>query len=110
VSSSGLNLRDPERDPAGTERLPAPGPAAEPEGVALVLAAFVNAHIMARGRPIQPDDDLETAGVDSMGLLKILLFVEAEFGFWMPDADLRPENISSLRALAGYVSRRSRLA
>jgi acyl carrier protein len=78
--------------------------------VALVLAAFVNAHIMARGRPVQPDDDLESAGVDSMGLLKILLFVEAEFGFWMPDADLRPENISSLRALAGYVSRRSRLA
>jgi acyl carrier protein len=65
---------------------------------------------MARGRPIQPDDDLEAAGVDSMGLLKILLFVEAEFGFWMPDADLRPENIASLRALAGYVSRRRRLA
>jgi acyl carrier protein len=78
--------------------------------VASVLAAFANAQIMARGRPIQPDDDLEAAGVDSMGLLKILLFVEAEFGFWMPDADLRPENISSLRTLAGYVSRRRRLA
>jgi len=78
--------------------------------VALVLATFANAHIMARGRAIQPDDDLEAAGVDSMGLLKILLFVEAEFGFWMPDADLRPENVSSLRALAGYVSRRGSLA
>ena len=64
---------------------------------------------MARGRPLQPDDDLEAAGVDSMGLLKILLFVEAEFGFWMPDADLRAENVSSLRALAGYVSRRRSL-
>jgi acyl carrier protein len=42
-----------------------------------------------------------------MGLLKILLFIEAEFGFWMPDADLRAENVASLRALAGYVSRRS---
>jgi acyl carrier protein len=78
--------------------------------VARALAAFVNAHIMARGRPIQPDDDLEAAGVDSMGLLKILLFVEAEFGFWMPDADLRTENVSSLRALAGYVSRWRSLA
>ena len=89
---------------------PALGPSADADGVARALTAFVNAHIMARGRPIQPDDDLESAGVDSMGLLKILLFVEAEFGFWMPDADLRAENVSSLRALAGYVSRRRNLA
>ena len=74
----------------------------------VALVTFVNVHIMARGRQVQPDDDLEAAGVDSMGLLKILLFVEAEFGFWMPDADLRPENVSSLRALAGYISRRVR--
>jgi predicted transcriptional regulator len=37
---------------------------------------------MAPGRPITPDDDFETAGVDSMGLLKVLLFIGAEFGFW----------------------------
>lgn len=78
--------------------------------MASVLAAFVNVHIMARRRPIEPGDDLESAGVDSMGLLKILLFVEAEFGFWMPDADLRAENVSSLRALASYVSRQRSLA
>lgn len=74
--------------------------------MARALTGFVNAHIMGRSRPVEPDDDLEAAGVDSMGLLKILLFVEAEFGFWMPDADLRPENVSSIRALASYVSRR----
>lgn len=77
--------------------------------MARALADYVSVHIMARGHPIQPDDDLEAAGLDSMGLLKILLFVEAEFGFWMPDADLRAENVSSLRALAGYVSRRRSL-
>jgi acyl carrier protein len=80
------------------------------DAVALRLVGFVNTHVMARSRPIQPDDELEAAGVDSMGLLKILLFVEAEFGFWMPDADLRTENVSSLRRLAGYVSRRMTLA
>jgi acyl carrier protein len=82
----------------------------EADGVARRLVWFVNTHVMARSRPIQPDDELEAAGVDSMGLLKILLFVEAEFGFWMPDADLRTENVSSLRRLAGYVSRRMTLA
>jgi D-alanine--poly(phosphoribitol) ligase subunit 2 len=73
--------------------------------IARALTAFINTNIMARGRPIGPDDDLEAAGVDSMGLLKILLFIEAEFGFWMPDEDLVRGNIQSPTALAGYISR-----
>ena len=76
-----------------------------PEGVAGVLTAFVNDHIMARGRAIAPDDDFEAAGVDSMALLKILLFIEAEFGFWIPDEDLVDANVRSSRALATYVAR-----
>jgi acyl carrier protein len=107
ASRAGLHLRGPDGDPGGADPSPATGPAADPDTLARALATFVSTHIMARGRPIQPDDDLEAAGVDSMGLLKILLFIEAEFGFWMPDADLRAENVASLRALAGYVSRRS---
>lgn len=77
-----------------------------PEAVASALIAFVNGHIMARGRVVAPDDDLEAAGVDSMALLRILLFIEAEFGFWMPDEDLVQENIASVRNLATYVCRR----
>ena len=78
----------------------------EANEVAVTLTAFVNTAIMARGRAITPDDDFETAGVDSMGLLKILLFIEAEFGFWMPDADLVEDNVASPRALATYICRR----
>ena len=78
----------------------------KPEDVAGTLTTFVNDQIMARGRPIVPDEDLEAAGVDSMALLKILLFIEAEFGFWMPDEDLVRENIASVRTLATYVCRR----
>jgi acyl carrier protein len=76
------------------------------DDIALALTAFVNTNIMARGQPIAPDDDLEAAGVDSMGLLKILLFIEAEFGFWLPDEDLVEENVGSPRALASYVCRK----
>jgi acyl carrier protein len=76
------------------------------EDVAQTLTAFVNAHIMSRGHPMTADDAFETAGVDSMALLKLLLFVEAEFGFWMPDEDLVEENVASPRALARYICRR----
>ena len=78
----------------------------EPDAVAAALTAFVNANIMAHGRSIQPDDEFEREGIDSMALLKLLLFVEAEFGFWMPDEDLVADNLRSPRALADYICRR----
>ena len=74
--------------------------------VASLLSQFVNGTLMARGRAITADDELERAGVDSMGLLKVLLFVESEFGFWMPDEDLEDDNVRSCRALATYICRR----
>ncbi|HET9488943.1 MAG TPA: acyl carrier protein [Methylomirabilota bacterium] len=80
----------------------------EPDEVAGTLTAFVNEQIMAPGRPIQPDDAFETVGVDSMALLKILVFVEKRFGFWMPDEDLVDEHLTSPRALANYICRRRR--
>ena len=78
----------------------------EMDAIAAALTDFINANIMARGRPIRQDDNLESAGVDSMGLLKALLYVEAHFGFWMPDEHLVDENIASPRALARYIWRR----
>ena len=79
---------------------------ADPEEVALTLTFFVNAHIMAHGHPMTADDAFETAGVDSLALLKLLLFVEREFGFWVPDEDLVEENVASPRALANYLCSR----
>jgi acyl carrier protein len=75
----------------------------EPDAVAETLTAFINTSIMARGHPIGAEDRLEVAGVDSMALLKILLFIEAQYGFWMPDEDLVDDNIASPRALANYI-------
>jgi len=86
-------------------KMPAAGLGGSDE-IAAVLAEFINTNIMARGHAVEPDDNLETAGVDSMALLKILLFIEAQYGFWMPDEDLVEENITSVRALANYISRR----
>ena len=76
----------------------------EPREVADALTAFVNANIMADGHSIAADDALGPAGVDSMAMLKIFLFIEAEYGFWIPDEDLVEDNVGSLRALARYVS------
>jgi len=87
-------------------RMTPPSELGRHDQIAAALVDFINGAIMARGHPVRPDDDLEKAGVDSMALLKILLFIESQYGFWMPDDDLVEENIYSVRALASYVSRR----
>jgi acyl carrier protein len=81
-------------------------PARTVNTIAERLTDFVNREIMAPGHAIGPDDGLEAAGVDSMALLKVLLFVEREFGFWVPDEDLVDGTVASATALARYVAAR----
>jgi len=78
----------------------------QPDEIVGAITTFINSSVMAHGHPVDPDEDLEQAGIDSMALLKILLFIEAEFGFWMPDEDLVEENTASARALANYIRQR----
>ena len=79
----------------------------QPDEIASALTAFINTSIMAKGHPVAHDQDLEQAGVDSMALLKILLYIEATFGFWIPDEDLVEENTASALALASYIWQRA---
>lgn len=73
------------------------------DDVAASLVAFINAELMAPGHVITASDPFEPNGIDSMALLKVLLHIEREFGFWMPDEDLVEPHISSAHALAQYV-------
>ena len=76
----------------------------DPAVITKSLLAFVNTNIMARTHQVAADDDLKSAGVDSMAMLKILVFVETEFGFWMPAEDLAENNLSTLRGLSTYIA------
>ncbi len=86
-------------------------PAFEPQDVERRLLDFVNSELgLALGRPITAQDFLDAVGVDSLAFLKVLLFVESVFGFWMPDEDLVDENIASVEALTRYVCKRGACA
>jgi acyl carrier protein len=78
------------------------------ESVAAAIVRFINAEIMASAHPIAADDALADAGVDSMALLKVLVFLEREFGVWIPDEDLTDDVITSARTLAAYVCGKER--
>ena len=73
--------------------------------VATTIVDYLNTHIMAATNRIGPDDLLAPAGVDSMALLKVLVFIEREYGLWVPDEELTDDVIASARTLATYVCR-----
>jgi D-alanine--poly(phosphoribitol) ligase subunit 2 len=49
------------------------------------------------------EDDLLAAGLDSMGIMRLVLFVEEELGVFLPDDELEPENLRSLSRLESWI-------
>jgi acyl carrier protein len=55
----------------------------------------------------EPGENLLAQGViDSMGILKLVTFLEEAFGIETDDDDMVPENFESLAALCSFVERR----
>jgi len=62
---------------------------------------------LARKRGIKDRDALlETGVIDSMGVLEIVGFLEAEFLFQIADEELIPENFQNIERLAAFVNER----
>ena len=49
---------------------------------------------------------METGLLDSIGLVGLIQFIEAEFDLRIPDADMVPELFETPRSVADYVVRR----
>ncbi len=47
---------------------------------------------------------LEAGLIDSTGVLELVAFIEGEFQIVMSDAEIVPENLDSIGAIAGYVA------
>lgn len=77
------------------------------ESVTTAIVRFLNTEVMAAAAAVGPDDVLADAGVDSMALLKVLVFLEREVGVWVPDEDLTDDVVRTPRTLAAYVCGRA---
>ena len=57
--------------------------------------------------PLANDTPLLDSGiVDSLSLLRIVVFLEERFGITMGDADLLPENFATVNAICAYLRAR----
>ena len=57
--------------------------------------------------PLANDTSLLDSGLlDSLGLLRLVVFLEERFGITMGDADLLPENFTSVNTICAYLRAR----
>ena len=57
--------------------------------------------------PLADDTSLLESGIlDSLSLLRLVVFLEERFGITMGDADLLPENFASVNTICAYLRAR----
>jgi acyl carrier protein len=70
------------------------------------LLSFVRDQVVASGDAIREDDPLIDQGlIDSMGLLKITVFIEERTGLRVPDHEVTPDNFQTVADIDRMVAR-----
>lgn len=77
-----------------------------------LIKDFISRELVGRPDllPIQNDTPLlETGILDSLALLRLLVFLEENFGAQVDDFDIIPENFNSIDAICVYVRSQQKL-
>ena len=70
-----------------------------------VLTDYIAREIVASpGIVLSADDDLlEDSLVNSLGIMRLVAFIEQQFGFAVPAEDVTVENFSTVNAIVDYL-------
>lgn len=71
------------------------------------LRDFIFTELVFVAEPDQfgDDDNLLEAGLDSMGIMRLIMYIENEFGVTLPDTEIEPDNVQTLNALENWITR-----
>jgi len=69
------------------------------------LLDFLKREVFAPEVVLAPETDLVAAGFDSMSLVRVLLFLEQGYGFWIPEGELTADALQNVRSLATTAAR-----
>ncbi len=71
------------------------------------LREFIFEELIFVANPEQfnDDDDLLEAGLDSMGIMRLIMYIEDEYGVTLPDTEIEPENVQSFNTLVQWILR-----
>jgi acyl carrier protein len=68
------------------------------------LLDLIRTEILDSAEPLTPQGDLFAAGLDSMGIMQLLLVIEDRFGAAIDPADLSRGNFSTAEKIATLVA------
>ena len=68
------------------------------------LIELIRTEVLDTTEALAPESDLFAAGLDSMGIMQLLLAIEDRFGVTIDPADLSRENFSTARKIAALVA------
>ncbi|PJM98522.1 acyl carrier protein [Streptomyces sp. CB01201] len=60
---------------------------------------------LSEGRPLTADDKLLDLGIDSLGLVELIINIEESFSIVIPDEDMLADNFTSVGTVADLVER-----
>lgn len=69
------------------------------------LLDFLKREVFAPEVAVTPETDLLAAGFDSMSLVRVLLFLEQTYGFWIPEGEITGDALQNVRTLATTAAR-----
>ncbi|MBJ7327518.1 MAG: hypothetical protein JHC52_09260 [Chthoniobacterales bacterium] len=74
-----------------------------PEDLERHLLTLVQEKLIEAGEPLTPDTDLFSIGLDSMGIMQLLIAIEEIFRVRIPESQVTRENFTSASSLAALV-------
>ena len=69
------------------------------------LIDFLKREVFAPDVVVTPETDLVAAGFDSMSLVRMLVFIETDHGFWIPESEITGPVLQNVRTLAETIAR-----
>jgi acyl carrier protein len=72
----------------------------DPLEIETKLLDFLKREVFASNVVVAPETDLIASGFDSMSLVRVLLFIEQSYGFWIPEGEITGDALQNVRSLA----------
>ena len=64
------------------------------------LIKFIKGNILESGNDISPNMPFSEAGMDSMSIIEVVLFIERKYGVALPEGELTIDNLKTVETLA----------
>jgi len=75
-----------------------------------ILTAFIQDELVTSGdlKAIEENDSLLESGIiDSLAIMKLLMFIEQKFAVKVSDADLLPENFNTIANIVALIEKQN---